>query len=208
MNAMAIGSPILSSLLAMAVFAQPALRDTDSKGYRCVAGIASAPIKIEVFSDFQCPGCRDLYVGTMRSVLDEYAAAGKVCVVYHELPLKMHQHALEAARYGQAAQRLGQQFWRRLADALYSTQDQWAEDGKIEGALANALSVDELARLRKEMMKSGINAAIESDLNLAKKLVIEQTPTLLVTTKTKSERTAGVVEYAVMKRFLDYYLTH
>jgi len=30
-------------------------------------------------------------------------------------------------------------------------------------------------------------------------MVIEQTPTLVVTTRTKTERTAGVVEYAVMK---------
>ena len=198
---------ILSTLLAAAVFAQTSLSNSQ-KGYTCVGGASSAPIRIEVFSDFQCPGCRDLYLRTMRFVLDDYAASGKVCVVYHELPLKMHQHARAAARYGQAAQRLGQRYWRRLADALYSTQDQWAADGNIERVLAEAFSKDELARLRNETIEPRNQASIESDLNLAKELVVEQTPTLLVTTKNNTERTAGIVEYAVIKRFLDYYLTY
>jgi protein-disulfide isomerase len=198
---------ILPLLVAVAMFAQTSPK-TDSKDDICVGGIPSAPIKVEVFSDFQCPGCRDLYLGTMRSVLDDYAATQKVCVVYHELPLKMHQHAREAARYGHAAQRLGQRYWRQLADALYSAQDQWANDGNIEAVLANVLSKDDLARLRDEMKNPRNDAAIENDLNLAKQLVIEQTPTLLVTTPTKTERTAGVVQYQTMQRFLDYYLTH
>jgi protein-disulfide isomerase len=205
---MTIGSAVLPLLIVTAVFAQTELTGADNSGYRCVAGRTTAPIRIEVFSDFQCPGCRDLYVGTMRSVLDDYAAVGNVCVVYHELPLKLHKHAQEAARYGQAAQQLSQQLWRAVADALYSAQDQWAENGDIESVLARALSKDDLRRLKKEAMKPAVHAAIESDLNLAKNLVIEQTPTLLVTTKSRQERTAGIVDYSVMKRFLDYYLTH
>jgi protein-disulfide isomerase len=199
---------ILPLLVAVAMFAQTSPKNTHNKDYTCVGGIPSAPIKVEVFSDFQCPGCRDLYLGTMRSVLDDYAATRKVCVVYHELPLKMHQHAREAARYGHAAQRLGQRYWRLVADALYSAQDRWANDGNIEGVLANVLSKDDLARLRDEMKNPRNDSAIENDLKLAKKLVIEQTPTLLVTTRTKTERTAGVVQYQTMQRFLDYYLTH
>jgi protein-disulfide isomerase len=174
----------------------------------CVSGKPTAPIKIEVFSDFQCPGCRDLYLHTMRSVFTDYAEAGKVCVVYHELPLSMHQHAREAARYGHAAQRLGQHEWMQVATALYLAQDQWAKDGKIDNVVAGALSKEEMAKLRKEMAKPSTDAAITSDLNLAKKLVIEQTPTMIVTTQSKTERTAGVVQYPIMRRYLDYYLTH
>ena len=174
----------------------------------CVSGQPAAPIKIEVFSDFQCPGCRDLYLQTMRSVFTDYAETGKVCVVYHELPLKMHQHAREAARYGHAAQRLGQREWMQVATALYTAQDQWAKDGKIDSVVAGALSKEDMARLRKEMAKATLEAAINEDLDLAKKLVIEQTPTMIVTTKSKTERTAGVVQYAILRRFLDYYLAH
>jgi len=205
---MAFENAIVSSLLVIAMFAQSPVGHAHKERYRCVGGDSSAPIRIEVFSDFQCPSCHELYLHTMRSVLDDYAAAGKVCVVYHELPLKMHAHAREAAEYGQAAQRLGQGYWRRLADTLYSTQDQWATDGDIARVLAGAFSKDELAQLRAEMRKPRNKAAVESDLNLASKLVVEQTPTVFVTTKAKTERKAGVVEYSVMKRFLDYYLTH
>jgi protein-disulfide isomerase len=199
---------LLISILSMAGFAQTVANTTPQQNNNCVGGNPTAPIKIEVFSDFQCPGCRELYLGTMRSVLNDYAAAGKVCVVYHELPLSMHQHAREAARYGRAAQRLGQRYWIQVADALYSAQEQWAKDGQIESVLAKALSKQDMTRLRNETADPRIDAAITSDLNLAKKLVIEQTPTLLVTTKNKTERTAGVIQYAIMRRYLDYYLAH
>ena len=120
----------------------------------------------------------------------------------------MHPHAHEAARYGHAAQRLGQLYWMQVADALYQAQDQWAKDGKIERVLASALSKEDMARLRKETADPRTDAAIVSDLDLAKSLDIDQTPTLLVTRKDKTERTAGVVQYAILKRYLDYYLTH
>ncbi|OFW37192.1 MAG: hypothetical protein A3J28_07685 [Acidobacteria bacterium RIFCSPLOWO2_12_FULL_60_22] len=199
---------ILLAILSLTAIAQTPAKPTSIPSANCVGGNATAPIKIEVFSDFQCPGCRDLYLHTMRSVLTDYAAAGKVCVIYHELPLNMHPHARQAARFGQAAQRLGQRYWVQVAEALYQAQDQWAKDGKIEQVLASALSKDDMAKLRKEAADPRTDAAIVNDLGLAKRLDIEQTPTLLVTRKDKTERTAGVVQYAILKRYLDYYLTH
>src|SRR3990172_6428027 len=62
----------------------------------CVGGTPSSPVKIEVFSDYQCPACRIFYQGTMRQVLSEYADAGKGCVVYHEFPLNIHPHGQPA----------------------------------------------------------------------------------------------------------------
>lgn len=169
----------------------------------CVAGRATAPVKIEVFSDFQCPACRDFFLGTMRSVLTDYADPGKVCVVYREFPLTQHTYALPAARFGHAAQTLGPRYWAQVTEALYQSQDRWAASGNIEAELAKALNKDDLARLKKEASNPQIDGAITRDINLGKSMLVNQTPTFFVTAKGKTEKVAGVVQYPILKRFLD-----
>ena len=169
----------------------------------CVGGKSTSPVKIEVFSDYQCPACQQFYLHTMRSVLSEYADAGKVCVIYREFPLSMHQHAREAAQYGDAAQRLGPRYWALVTDALYQSQDQWSRDGKIEPVVAAALTKEDMARLKKEMANPAVAAAIERDIALAKQRDVNQTPTFFVTGKGKTEKVAGSVQYPILKRYLD-----
>src|SRR5271170_5231015 len=41
-------------------------------------GSPSAPITMEVFSDFQCPACRMLYEQTLKLLINDYVASGKV----------------------------------------------------------------------------------------------------------------------------------
>src|SRR5690349_10530349 len=95
----------------------------------CVRGKATAPVKIEIFSDFQCPACRAFYLQTMRQIFKDYADTGKVCVVYRSYPQDSHPYAVPAARYGQAALRVGIAQWNQVADALFSNQDQWGDSG-------------------------------------------------------------------------------
>ena len=169
----------------------------------CVGGRPDAPIKIEVFSDFQCPACRSFYLETMRPLLADYADAGKVCVVYREFPLQQHQHARQAARYSHAALELGVRQWAFVADALFRSQDQWAQDGKIEEVLARALTQDDLARLRELAANSSLDAAIDRDIALARQLQVSSTPTFFITARGKTEKIAGGVQYPILRRYLD-----
>ncbi|MBI4458846.1 MAG: thioredoxin domain-containing protein [Acidobacteria bacterium] len=192
---------VIALLLATLLGLVPAAPAQSSE--RCVGGKAGAPVKIEVFSDYQCPGCRAFYLETMRSVLSNYADAGKVCVIYREFPLTIHPYAREAARYGHAAQRLGQRYWAQVTDALYLSQDQWAQDGKLEPVVAGALSKTDLARLQKEMVNPAIDAAISSDIALAKERKVDQTPTFFITANGKTQKISGVVQYPILRRCLD-----
>src|SRR5262245_5573760 len=83
--------------------ALPSTRGAQPPEEAVLGGSLDAPIKLEIFSDFQCPSCRALYMDTIKQVLAEYCTQGKVCVVYRDFPLQMHQYAREAARYAQAA---------------------------------------------------------------------------------------------------------
>ena len=169
----------------------------------CVGGRPSAPIKIEVFSDFQCPACRAFYLETMRPVLADYADAGKVCVVYREFPLQQHQYSRQAARYGHAALELGLRQWAMVADALFLSQDQWAKDGKLEPVLARALTKDDLVRIKELASQSSIDAAIDRDIALANQLQVNSTPTFFITARGKTEKIAAAVQYPILRRYLD-----
>lgn len=204
MSATRIASFALLLLLVISAASRSALAQNDGI---CVGGKPSSTVKIEVFSDYQCPACRMFYLETMRFVLADYADAGKVCVVYREFPLSMHQHAQEAARYGHAAQRLGQRYWAQVTDALYQSQDQWVQDGKLEAVVAGALTKQDMARLQKEMADpAALDSAIASDIALGKRLQVNQTPTFFVTAKGKTEKVSGVVQYPILRRYLDYLL--
>src|SRR5256885_7770564 len=41
-------------------------------------GSKSAPVVMEVFSDYQCPACKTLYTTTNRLLMDNYVSMGKV----------------------------------------------------------------------------------------------------------------------------------
>ena len=172
----------------------------------CVGGKPSAPVKIEVFSDYQCPACRTFYLETMRLVLSDYADAGKVCVVYREFPLNMHAYARPAARYAYAAQRLGMRQWAQVTEALYQSQDQWAQSGKLDPVIAAALSKEDSARLRKLLQDPSIDQAITRDIALGQKLEVNSTPTFFITAKEKTEKVTGMIQYPILRRYLDFLL--
>jgi protein-disulfide isomerase len=193
----------LIAMFCVAAITTAALAARAADDAPCVGGSAVAPVKIEVFSDYQCPACREFYLGTMRSVLSDYADKGKVCVIYREFPLNMHSHAREAAKYGTAAMRMGPRYWAQVTDALYQNQDKWVADGKIQEVVAGALAKPDMTRLQKEMNNPAVDATISGDMELGKKLNVDQTPTFFITAKGKTEKVAGVVQYPILRRYLD-----
>src|SRR6266478_1338564 len=70
-------------------------------------GSKSAPVAMEVFSDFHCPACKTLYITTNRKLMDDYVSTGKVYLIHRDFPLAMHAHSRVAARYARAAAQLG-----------------------------------------------------------------------------------------------------
>ena len=164
-------------------------------------GSPSARITLEIFSDYQCPACKQLHFATLRRVVDEYVSTGKVYLIYRDYPLPMHAHARQAARYANAARRLGK--FEAVDDALYSTQETWSKTGQIETQLASVLTKTELKKVQELARDPGIDAGIEREVQLARQQQVNQTPTMVITANGKVFRVAGVVQYEVLRRFLD-----
>jgi len=194
--------PVPAALLAAAILLLPA-SGQDADAERCLGGRPDAPILIEVFSDFQCPGCRQFFLDTIKKVLQDYCAGNQVCVTYREFPLDGHKYAREAARYSVAAHVLGRKQYQAVVEALYFQQPQWSEDGKLAAAVAKALSPEDSQRLRKILQDNSINRAIDRDVALGRRREITTTPTFFITARGREQRIVGGVPYPVLKDFFD-----
>jgi protein-disulfide isomerase len=183
-------------------FAMP-VEASDQSCENCLGGGLDAPIKIEVFSDFQCPACRTLYMDTMKQVLRDYSRLDKVCVIYHEFPLAMHPHAREAARYALAARKLGRQQWLAVVDSLYSDQALWAQNGLVQVSVARVLSPLDYQNLQKLLQDPSINETIARDIALGQERKVQSTPTMFVTAIGKEQRVEGGLPFPVLKDFFD-----
>jgi protein-disulfide isomerase len=178
--------------------------ETFSKGK--AIGFPSAPILIELFSDFQCPACKSLHEGTLRSLMKDYVATGKVYLIHRDFPLPGHAHALEALSYACAAERIGK--YEQVADALFANQADWSASGKVDEAACSVLTPAEAKKVRALAKDPSVAAEIQRDLELAQKMAIRQTPTLVVTQRLKQSPLkqyplAGNINYDLLRRFLD-----
>lgn len=159
---------------------------------------------MEVFSDFQCPGCKQLHESTIQAFRNEYVSSGKVQLVHREFPLPMHQYAKQAACLACAADKLGQ--YQKVSDALFRDQQVWAANGRLDDTLAKVLSPAELTKLKTLAKDPKVVAEVESDMALGMKAPVGQTPTMFVTYKGKTQPITGAVSYPIFKRYIDMLL--
>ncbi len=166
-------------------------------------GLPSAPVKLEVFSDYQCPSCRTFYMAALRYVLTDYAMQNRVSVVYHDLPLANHQYSREASRYALAAQRLGREYWLRMTEALYENQALWSQGGQFDAIAARVFAPADFARLKAILKDPSIDQALESEIALAQTRQVQSTPTFFLHSRSGVQRIVGGVPYSVLREYLD-----
>ena len=193
-------------------------------------GSSSAPITMEVFSDYQCPSCRNLYEQTLRSLINDYVASGKVYLIHRDFPLPMHKYGYEAARWANAAARVGE--FANVEAALYDNQPAWSTDGNIEKYVSGAMSASEFRRVQKIMegcepsqasasLTAGrfLNVAQESrgcpldeyinqDKAMGNRIPVQATPTYVISYKgQRLPAGSGFVSWPILKQFFDSLLS-
>lgn len=172
-------------------------------------GSREAPITLEVFADYQCPQCRLFYETVTRQLIDNYVSTGKVFLVHRDFPLSMHTYSHQAAHWLNAAAAAG--YYSTVEQALYDKQDQWGATGKIEPILEGVLSPVEMKKVRLVESTQGalLDAAVASDMALGNSKHVDGTPTIFVYHKGQvTQLPTGGVNYALLKQYLDYLLTH
>lgn len=193
-----------SALLANAAAQSPGgLPDVDP---RRAFGSKSAPLTMEIFSDFQCPACRQFFLNNNRQLLDNYVNTGKVYLIYRDFPLPAHAYSSVAARYARAATQIGK--FEQVEQALYQNQDKWSQNGDVDGTVASVLTPAEMNKVR-SLVKNGsslLDSAIEKDKALGRQYAVSQTPSTYIHFKGQTYPVTGVVSFDVLRSFLDQLL--
>ena len=171
---------------------------------KIIGGSLDSPIRIEVFSNFECSACREYYLRTIKKVLKEYCSVDKVCVIYHDFPFKSHKYDREAARYAEAAFRINRETLLKVMEALYREQANWSQDGKLKDTIAKALPKNVYEELMQIAKDPGIYTIIDEQYALAMEKGLQSTPTTFIFYPENQQRKAeGHIEYFVMKTLID-----
>jgi protein-disulfide isomerase len=194
----------LSLLLLPALGVSAASLDTGSiqdLDTHVAFGSKNAPIVMEVFSDFQCPACKTLYMSTNRELFDNYVTTGKVYLVHRDFPLPMHAHSRVAAQYARAAAHIGK--FEPVEQALFQNQDKWEQTGDVDGTVAAALTPAEMTRVRALVKSGSMDVLIQKDVTIGNADRVSQTPTTIFHAKGQTFPYAGGMTYDILRNFLD-----
>jgi len=168
-------------------------------------GSKSAPIVMEVFSDYQCPACKTLFMTTNRQLMDNYVTTGKVYLVHRDFPLPMHAYSRVAARYARAAADLGK--IEPAEKVLFENQDKWEQSGDVDGTLAGALSSADMSKVRALVKAGTLEPLIDKDVQLGQMYRVNQTPTTVFHSKGQTYPYSGAMNYEILHQFLDQLLS-
>lgn len=168
-------------------------------------GSKTAPVTMEVFSDFQCPACKTLFTSTNRLIMDNYVSAGKVYLIHRDFPLPMHAYSKIAARYARAAAQIGK--GEVVEQALFANQEKWEQSGDVDGTVAAVLSPADMSKVRALVKGGTLDALIDKDYALGQGYRVSQTPTTVFHCKGQTYPYSGVMSYEILRQFLDQLLS-
>jgi protein-disulfide isomerase len=167
------------------------------------SGSPTAPVTIEIYTDYQCPACRDLYMNTLPSLNADFVATGKVHLLHRDYPLPQHQFSKLATRYANAAGTIGK--YDVVANQIFVTQPEWEQNGNVDAAVAKVLSPADMEKVR-AMVKtdSHLDDSVTQDVAMGTNQDhLNQTPTIVIVAKGKRDVISGGMPYSILKQYLN-----
>jgi len=170
-------------------------------------GNPAAPVKIEVFSDFQCPSCKLFHEAVLPMLIQDFVKSGKVYVISREFPLQMHPYSREAAGYAVAATQVGK--YQQVSDALFAAQQTWGTNGKVWDTVAAVLNPADQKKVQGLAKDPSVTGLVQQEVDLGNQLRVNQTPTIYISKGAKKYPYAGPDRnnYPFLKALIDDLLT-
>jgi protein-disulfide isomerase len=192
---------IRATLLALVPLLLAAASPEIDKGK--AIGNPNAPVVVEIYSDFQCPGCKVLHEQVLPQLVRDYALKNKVYVVHREFPLPQHAHSREAANYAVAAARFGK--YDAVASVLFKNQTAWETSGRLWDFVASVLTEAERKKIEALVKDPGVTAEVQREQAAGVAASIIQTPTVIVSKGTDHYPVAGVgpANYNLLRQLID-----
>lgn len=149
----------------------------EDQGTLHVRGPRNAPVTLEIYGDFQCPSCA-MNAMVVDDLQKQYG--DKLRVIFHEFPLAMHPHAMEAAMAAEAAALQGR-FWE-MHDMIYRYQNVWSQATTVShffATYAESIGLD-TARFRADAQNPDVRARVVADGAEGEARGVKNTPTIFI----------------------------
>lgn len=141
-----------------------------TKGYK--VGIDSAPNKMTIFVDYDCPYCRNFFQNSYPLLKKEFIEKGDLQLMIRDYPLKSHRNSVKLAMAVRRAQLTG--IFDAFLSQLYETHKESSESlvNEIESRLSieQESTEEQAASLKK----------LETDVSDARALGISGTPSFII----------------------------
>ena len=154
-------------------------------------GSKAAPVKLVVWSDFECPFCSRVNP-SIEQVKKEYG--DKVSVAFKHFPLPFHRNAEIAAVASIAAQKQGK-FWQ-MHDKLFENQKALTRDSLV--GYARELGLD-VGKFEKELDDPANKEWVKADMAEGSKAGVSGTPATFVNGRLVS----GAQPFSAFKALID-----
>lgn len=139
-------------------------------------GARTATVVLIAYSDFQCPFCRRFAVETLPQLRSSYVSPGRLLLAFRHLPLKIHDHAIEAAMVAVCASAQNR-FWE-MHDLLFRSN---VSAGGFAHTAANKLNLPGNAFDECLSGRTGdAQRVVARDVVSAHSLGITSTPTFVI----------------------------
>ena len=150
-------------------------------------GLATAPVTLVEFTDYQCPFCKRFHDRSWPELKAKYVDTGKVRYIVRDLPLEIHSLAMPAALAARCAGEQGR-FWP-VHEALFNAQETLSP-GMIKKTVTN-LGVA-LPAYEKCVADPHTRASITADIAEAESIGVNGTPGFVLGSK-KGAKLSGVL---------------
>jgi len=195
----------LGTLLALPLALAPLALVVAAQRTEIAMGNNTAPITMDVYSDFQCPHCKHFHDEIQPQVVRDYVNSGKVYLIHHEFPLPSFKYSREAALYAIAASRFKK--YEVVADTLFARQDYWGQNGKVDEVVATALTPDEMKKARVLIKDPQILQQLDHEIELGKTAKISSTPSIFLTRHLRVIPVPANTSYPILSKVLNDLLT-
>lgn len=170
-------------------------------------GNPNAPVRLDIFSDFECPACRAFHTELLPQIERDYGSTGKIYIVSHEYPLNIpaHKFSREVANYATAAARIGK--YEAVADSLFQNQPSWYSESKAPGNfwpyIAAVLTPAEQKKVQALAKETSVSEEVQNDVNLGGRLNVNSTPSLFLSHGGQRFSLPWPINYQLFKSMVD-----
>ncbi len=182
--------------LAAAVVSAAGVSDARGQDEYRALGAADAPLEMVIYSDFECPFCRNFALAALPAIRAEFVDSGQLRIRYAYLPLAaVHTNAVATAKAAHCAGTAGR-FWA-YHDYLFVRQPEWAGEEMpdslwIAYAENVGLAPDDFQTC---FVDPDTHAFVEADLRRALQRGATGTPTIVLA----GESIAGITSYEELR---------